>query len=246
MKIKELLPGDKVDINIIQVMMTKPEWEREEGNFFSTVFDVNDDDTVDINVPIVKEKYKLLPKNVRYELLFTTSSGMYKADATITEHLKREGFYLLRFKLTTSLKKQQRREYYRIDCNINAMFMGLIEEAAMKPDIQQCKEVMHHADMLKVRGIGVLLDISGGGTRFVTSNSLKNISFLLIRFKIESENVNEEIEIVGKIISSERSKTRDRYIHRVQFFHKSEKERERLISYIFEEERRIRKKEQGL
>ena len=245
-EVKNLLPGDKVDIEIVQMKMRSPEAGAYEGKFFSTVFDVNDDETIDINIPIVKERYRLLPLNIRYDLAFSTGSGIYKAQGTIVEHLKREGFNLLRFKLTSPLEKQQRREYYRLDCNITAIFMGLTEEAAMQESVAACKEYMKQTDVMKVRGIGTLLDISGGGTRFISSNSLKDISYLLLTFKLEGDKPTDTIELVGKIIASDRTKNREKFEHRVQFFHKSDRERERLITYIFNEERRIRKKEQGM
>ncbi|MBR1572761.1 MAG: PilZ domain-containing protein [Lachnospiraceae bacterium] len=246
MEVKSLLPGDKVDIEIVQMKMRSPEVSAYESKFLSSIFDVNDDETVDINIPIVKERYRLLPLNIRYDLTFSTASGTYKAQGTIIEHLKREGFNLLRFKLTSPLEKRQRREYYRLDCNITAIFMGLTEEAAMQETVSDCKEYMKHADVMKVRGIGTLIDISGGGTRFISSNSLKDISYLLISFKLEGDKSTDTIELVGKIIASDRTKNREKFEHRVQFFHKSDRERERLITYIFNEERRIRKKEQGM
>ena len=45
-EVKNLLPGDKVDIEIVQMKMRSPEAGAYEGKFFSTVFDVNDDEKI--------------------------------------------------------------------------------------------------------------------------------------------------------------------------------------------------------
>lgn len=246
MKVSELLPGSKVDIRIVQLASRQNEVESDESVYYSTVFDVDDHNRIEVNMPIIAGKLQLLRKNIRYEFIFTTNSGLYKAQGTVVEHLKKENFYLLQIQLADELEKFQRREYFRLDCMIPLLFMGLTEEAVKQDSIVKVKNFMDTVDGFKVRGIGTMLDISGGGTRFVSSNSLKDIPYILLQFQLECQEEVKEIDVVGKVIASDKAKDGDKYVHRVKFYFKDNQNKEKVISYIFEEERRLRKKEQGI
>ena len=128
------------------------------------------------------------------------------------------------------------------------IFMELAETAAMAETIEEVKKSIKTRNEMTVRGIGTILDISGGGARFTSSNSLQDIKFLLMEFHLPRKNKEEqlEIDVVAKIIESSRTEARDKYMHRVKFYFKDSRLKEQLIGYVFEEERRIRKKEQEI
>ena len=101
---------------------------------------------------------------------------------------------------------------------------------------------------MTVRGIGTILDISGGGARFTSSNSLTNVKYLLLEFQLPQENKKTplDIDVVAKVIDSKQTDAQDKYTHRVKFYFKDPRMKEQLIGYVFQEERRIRKKEQEI
>lgn len=101
---------------------------------------------------------------------------------------------------------------------------------------------------MTVRGIGTILDISGGGARFTSSNSLANVKYLLLEFQLPQENKKTplDIDVVAKVIDSKQTDAKDKYTHRVKFYFKDPRMKEQLIGYVFQEERRIRKKEQEI
>ena len=171
-----------------------------------------------------------------------------RAHGTVTDHIKKEHFFLLKVELTSELERFQRREYYRVTCMVPMIFMELTETAAMAETIEEVKKIIKTRNEMTVRGIGTILDISGGGARFTSSNSLQDIKFLLMEFHLPRKNKEEqlEIDVVAKIIESSRTEARDKYMHRVKFYFKDSRLKEQLIGYVFEEERRIRKKEQEI
>lgn len=246
MDIKDLIPGSKVDIHVIQSLNRQNETNHKQGTFLSVIYDVNQDDTVDINMPTEGGKIQILPKKIRYEFEFTMPQGIYKAEGTVVDHFKKGNIYLSKIQLNTALKKLQRREYFRMECLIPIMFVGLDELAASYQTVDEIKDYIEYSNELKVRGIGTMLDISGGGARFVSSNSLEGIEFILIQFTIEKERHEKQMETVARMVHSEKMPDDNKYIHRVQFEYKDRRTKEDIISYIFEEERRIRKKEQGI
>ena len=246
MDVKDLLPGSKVEIHMIQMMNRKKESNDNQGSYLSVIYDVNSDDSIDINMPTELGKLQILPKNIHYEFEFTMRQGIYKADGRVVEHLKKGHVYLVRVRLSSPLKKFQRREYFRMECLLPVMFLGLDELAASYQTIQEIKGYLDYCNEMKVRGIGTMLDISGGGARFVSSNSLEGITFLLMQFTIEHEGKQKEIETVARMVRSEKMPDDNKFVHRIQFEYKDRRTKETIISYVFEEERRIRKREQGI
>lgn len=246
MKVNDLLPGSKVDIRIVQLEERESAPDVDQSVYYSTIFDVTDDGIIEVNMPTIAGKLQLLRKSIRYQFLFTTPTGMYKAEGMVIDHIKREQFYLLRVAIRDDLVRFQRRQYFRLECMIPLMFMGLTEGAATQVTIEEVKRYMDALEDMKIRGMGTMLDISGGGTRFVTSNSLSGVPYLLIQFQLECQKEHREIEVVGEVLSTEKAKDGEKFVHRVKFFFKNNQSREQVISYVFEEERRLRKKEQGL
>ena len=67
-----------------------------------------------------------------------------------------------------------------------------------------------------------------------------------MQFEMETEEGRQRVETIVRLVSSTKMPDDNKYIHRGQFYFKDEKTKEYVIRFIFEEERRIRKKEQGI
>ncbi len=244
MKAKDLLPGNKVDIRIVAEMMRDDVIQPH--SYFSNVFDSYDDNILDINMPISGGKLIILSKGIRYDFVFTTKDGLYRAQGQVISKLKKDNFYLLRIKLDKDLEKFQRREYYRLSCMIQLLYLQISEDSASQPTML---DVQSHLAMdggaFKVRGMGTVLDISGGGLRFITSTDLDGIDYLLLQFAIDEEGRKKQMELIAHKLASKYLPEADKYEHRVQFLYKDKTTKDSIIKYIFEQERRIRKKEQG-
>lgn len=246
MKTQDLVLGSKIEIHIVQLYQNGDEEKKDNGVFFSTIQDIYDDGTIEMMMPMADGKLQNLSPKLRYEFLFFQPNGLYKAQGSILESYKKGNFYLTHIELQAELQKFQRREFYRLECLIPMMFMALDEEAFACNTILELKNYMNENVEFKVRGIGTILDISGGGARFVTTNSLENISYILLQFSITRDNGSFPMEIPGKLVRTEKMPDENKFIHRVHFNFKGDDLQQKIIGFIFEEERRIRKKEQGI
>lgn len=250
MTVKELLPGHKVDIHILQEAKRK-EGDDEITTYVSSVFDTTPTGEVLINMPTNAGKVVVLPMDLRYEFIFNCNGPMYKAEGEVTGRAKKESFYLLRVKLTTELTKFQRRQYYRLETMMPLIYIGIDEETALKETIDEVNDAVKDAagDVGFVsRGIGTIMDISGGGIRFINDSPLEDTHYFLLNFQFESEADNSTkkyMSVVAKKVASDYKRLANKYEHRTKFLFKDEKDRELLIKYIFDEERRLRKKVQG-
>ena len=90
----------------------------------------------------------------------------------------------------------------------------------------------------------VILDISGGGIRFSLSTPLEEGTYFMAQFSLELEECTQQFNIVCKVINCTQSLDyADRYFARSKFIFDRMTEREKIVRFVFEEERRIRRRE---
>ncbi len=236
---KEIKPGSKVDLRLLQDVNRN---EKSVGTYMSSVFDLDGDNFI-LHMPTQGGKILLLPLNVRYEFVFTTENGLYKAEGTVTERFKQDNFYLMRGEIFGDIVKFQRREFYRMECSIPVLFLSLDDDEGEVELMSEVKEMIKDSSRpVAVRGLGTILDISGGGIRFISEKDLEDFNYIFVHFEILLNDKKTNLEIVANILSKDYNPDNKKFIYRTKFLFKDTKMQERIIRYIFEEERRNRHK----
>ena len=88
------------------------------------------------------------------------------------------------------------------------------------------------------------MDISGGGLRFISAQRYEPESLLYINYSLIRKGEKKLFEVIGKVLSVQEMENRKgMFEHRVQYYDMDQKTREEIIKYIFEEERKNRRKE---
>ncbi|MCR4797675.1 MAG: flagellar brake domain-containing protein [Lachnospiraceae bacterium] len=246
MLVQELKPGVNVSIRFLQEATRADITGNKEDVkvFMSKIYDIKSDDTLELDMPTRGGKLLLLPQNVRYEFVFTTSGGIFKAEGTVVDRFKRGNFYLLKAKLTSKLEKHQRREYYRLNCLIPIVFDGLTDPSN-EMDSDEAQEIIKEGTFMKQTADGTIVDISGGGMRVVSPTHMSDVSFCLLHFSLHFDTGTEEFNLLAKLIACTQVNDSSKYAYRFKFIFSESRVQERIIRYIFEEERRIRRKGQG-
>lgn len=235
---KYVMLGNKVEIRKKKKGKTDGE-EPEVVIYYSQVCDIVAEDRVDITMPMEKTKIVLLPVGVEYELYFYTPNGVYQCRAKVADRVKRNNVFMLTMELTSELRKDQRREFYRFSCALKMDSRVLGEEEI---------ELMEREGTLEEAGgeslkQSVIVDISAGGLRFMSSYRYEEESIILCKYQLDTEKGVKEYEILGKVLSVQESQTRRGvFEHRVQYVDIDDAAREEIIKFIFETERKNRKK----
>lgn len=232
--------GCKVEIRIVQE--ARRESSNNPGQKFmsSKVSDIDrDNSVVYITAPIEAGLPKYLESNLRYDFIFVTEYGLFRAEGQCIGR-KKEGEILLNaIALTTNTAKFQRREYYRESCSIPVDFVEISEDVAKLDDILEIQKASKEDENLP--DFGTILDISGGGIRYSTPTKVKTNVYNLYLFEIGRDENTKEVMVIGYVIASDQVQGRtDLYHNRVQFVFKNEKEREKIVQFVFEEQRRKR------
>lgn len=241
---KIITPGDRIEL-IRPVRQQEKKDEKKEKiqhdkPYVSQVYDIMVDEQLKIAMPIVEGRVIPLPLHGRYNACFFTSGGLYQAKVVITDRYKEDGLYILVIELTSELKKFQRRQYFRLEYTMDIQYKEISAEEFMTI-ISDGNEM----DSLISYGMknGIILDLSGGGVRFTSNEQLEKNTDLVLSINI---GVTQEtlLGIAANVISSKKVENRDRiYEHRAEFRNLKSTSREMLIKFIFETERRLRKRD---
>ena len=179
----------------------------------------------------------LLPTEGEYEVCFFTHGGMYNANIRIIDRQKINNTYVLVTEMLTNLHKYQRREYYRFNCIIE-MVTKELDKAEAEAFGKHLGYLISETDMKR----GVIVDISGGGLRFVSRQPFQEGNILYLRFRLPFNDKEKEFKLAARVIlSREIEKRQNEYENRVKFLYIDNITREEIIKYIFDEERKNRK-----
>lgn len=237
---KLISPGDKLEMKSA-VNVVLPDGTEGVKTYKSSVYDILDDGRLEIVMPMEKQKLILLPVDGEYDVCFFSNGGMYKANVRIVDRQKINNTYIVVAEMITNLHKYQRREYYRFNCIID-MAVREMNEQEIKAFSNGLSYLIEEAEMAR----GVIVDISGGGLRFVSRQPYQAGSLLLMEFSLPVLGVEKEFFVAAKVIySGEIEKRESEYENRVKFEFIRNTTREEIIKYIFDAERKNRKNGKG-
>ncbi len=240
--------GDKIDVRVLH----KVEQERKKGQmakvYKSKVQDIKPDDLLEISMPMDRGKMVLLSTGIRYEFIFYTQKGLYRCVAQVKERYKVNNLYMLLIEPKSSLEKFQRREYFRFECAVDMEYMPITEEEAQIEEIEELKARHHESFPDEQMRLGIAVDLSGGGIRFVGEEEVEKGTYLLVRILLGVGENGKLLEIAAWVLSCTKvennsdTKKNKKYEYRVQFSTEDQEKREMIIKYIFEQERKNRQK----
>ncbi|WP_026515409.1 flagellar brake protein [Butyrivibrio sp. LB2008] len=208
--------------------------------YMSKVMDVTSDDRIEVLMPFEKGKLVLLPVDGEYSLCFYSTKGLYQCYSRIVDRYRSDNMYILVLDLTSELQRLQRREYYRFSCALE-----LKSRTCTKGELEAFeKNRKFLVDKTKPLQRSVIVDISGGGLRFVANFQYEEGSIVYCSYRLPRGANDREYEMICSILKVQELESRPGlFEHRIQYVYIDEPSREDIIHFIFEEERKIRKKQ---
>ncbi len=220
MLIKAVTLGDKIEL-------TKKTDIVETDTYYSMVYEIVDDTHMLIQAPLESGRIIPLEKEVIYYACIYTDRGLYRGEVEMIKRLKDNKLHYLELVFLTPMKKYQRRQFYRMNCILS--FQYTFEE---------------EADNVWMKG--TLLDISGGGIRFSTDKLLDIDVNVKCNLELIVKDYVIELKTTGIVLQSKPIEPdRISFQNRIMFDSLNLEDREKIIKFIFEEERRRRKNTKG-
>lgn len=243
--------GNKIELRVVSKRRTGNSTEPEV--YLSQFLKWSSHNVAVILLPFHQGRLIPLPENVTYELRFFTKGGLYCCKATISKRRKTANdISVVEMKLISTLEKFQRRQFFRMGCLLSMKYSVLTEEQRefyrdrkqyiLERETLTLEEKLTHQNIKFLKG--TVLDISGGGIRF-NSREAQNVGdILLLCIEFPEELLDKIPFLVGRVVVSEQvlGTVPDTFDNRVEFVDLSNEDQERIVTYIFKEEREKRKK----
>lgn len=241
---KYIQVGNKIELESVRKSVNEY-GEIIRKTYISELYEIVSEDTVRIAMPMEQTKLVLLPVDGEYSMCFFTPNGLYQCIARVVERYKSDKLFVLVMELQTDLQRYQRREYYRLNTILD-MKCKIIDEKNEEAEDNATEHVeIYDTDLTFDNGI--MVDISGGGARFISSVQYQEHSLIRFVFSLFVNGRMTEYRLVGRILKSHPMENREnQYENRIKFVNMVNEDRESIIRYIFEEERKLRQRERGL
>jgi len=228
-------PGDKIDITFLH---------HNNGKVYkSSVFDILDDNELEIGMPTDEGKMVLFQVGFECQFYIYTYKGLYTCQAAITGRYKKDNFYLLSTKIISPLKKYQRRDYFRVECEMEFSYYHIPIEVAKLETTEELFEEIADPKYLVEKRYARTRDLSGGGMRFSSEEKIEVGERVLTVLRLSNEKVDQTFYLVSEVISCDLDESvHGRWVIRVKWIFKDYKDQDHIIRFVFEEDRMNRKR----
>lgn len=241
--------GDKIDIRRLDKNGRPASSAR---TYVSQLIDFIDFDVIYIATPIMNSALIVLNVGENYQLCFYTNKGLYQCNCVILNNYKENNTVIAAVRITTNLEKFQRRQYYRLECVLEIEYRVITNEEEIfenrlfknefgsEDERKECENKLQQLQYTMIPA--AIIDISGGGARFNSAVLHNQGDRVQMKFDLAVGSTLRRMELGADIITSGKIMNKSGiYEHRVEFNDISKRDREDLIKYIFEQERRRRR-----
>jgi c-di-GMP-binding flagellar brake protein YcgR len=240
--------GDKIDVTHLDKTGKAAYNAR---TYVSQLIDFVSLDVIHIATPIVSSTPIILNVGENYQLCFYSSKGLFQCNCVILKNQREGNIIVAVVRVITNLEKYQRRQYFRLECIHDITYRVITEEEQIlekklknnvftsETEIKECKK-----RLLIIKGIwlpAAMKDLSGGGTRFTSAAVHEKGDQLQLKFDLTLGSGIKNMLLGAEIVSVDRVVNRvGLYEYRVEFNDIINRDREDIIKYIFEQERKRR------
>ncbi|HHV29887.1 flagellar brake protein [Acetivibrio mesophilus] len=223
MRFNELNVGLKLELKLYSAD------DNNDNAVFVSEFEwAENDRIIYIAAPIKKGTIYPVSINQRLELVFIKGENLYQFEGKVIGREVRHNISLLRVETTSEIQKIQRREFFRFDCSIP---VGYRIAGKTKIDTAQ-------------RGFtkSYTRDLSGGGVCIRLKEKIETGELLDCELSLNDFN---KVSFTGRVVRLTEYESKNeiyKYEIGVLFEAIEDRDRERIISYIFQEQRRLIKK----
>lgn len=240
--------GDKIDVKHVDKFGVPYQNAR---TYASQLIDTIDNDIIHIATPIVNSTPIILNVGEHYNLCFYTVQGLYQCNCMVLKNQRENNIIVAVIRITSNLEKLQRRQYFRLECVLKTDYHVFTQEEEMitkkvaMDDFSSNEERSECRKKLAQFGLdwipGAIHDISGGGVRFTSEVMHNSGDKIKIRLDLDMASGTKNLVVGANVLSSSKIYNKTGvYEHRVEFSDILKRDREDIIKYIFEQERKRR------
>lgn len=231
-------------VEMIKTGLAPDALENIDKKYVSSLHEVLSDGTLLLTNPTIRASLVPLHRGERYDGYFFLREKIYMAEFVVEKPFMEGNVRVVRVRLTSDLAKYERRQFFRFETTLDIRYLLLTAA-----NTSEFKEAVKKNNLLQMQGFqdGTTLDISGGGIRFYSNDTLPGDGMVIVHMKVETDGQKKDYIFLGKVLYSERNRDkRNIYTHRIQFVDYKQDVREELVQYIFKCQRDRLKKQNPL
>lgn len=208
--------GDKIQVISLDRL--------KKNEYISQIAEIHED-SIDIFTPIYKNSLVYFRNNETLKIIMPKTEAIFEFNAKVID--RRYGkIPIIKLIKTSKIIKIQRRDYYRLKITKPIWFKKIYKNKASN-SISQYYE-------------GILLDISGGGLLFCSKHEMEKNDLLELKIFISE---NKKLNLYGSIVRKQYDIQKSfLYEYGVKFENISIADKNALMKFIFEEQRKLLKK----
>ncbi len=240
--------GDKIELTPVKSAFS---YDKNEKKYASQMLDYDDVRTAKIAAPVQDGRLVPLREGEDIELCFFTKAGLYQCRGRIKRRVSDNRVPALEVLFVSELQKFQRRKFYRLECTFEINYRRLSrEELELREDMAQAKERGNETIVAACKKeleelpenwqVATITNLSGGGVRFHLREKLDSGEAIEVSIPLSMQNGVTPMKFMAHVVDCDSSDdTREKSTDaRCEFDGVTNREREMIVKYVFEEQRR--------
>lgn len=228
MNIQEVKIGTKLEMELVNSLGDKIG-----RTHISQLLDIIDSENIIISAPIYGTRVLFFPAGANVRIIFLHEKyGLLSFTGEITSKDKKNGLLVLFIKIQGEFEKIQRRNYFRLECSLDALF-----RIPANPDDLNTEESNAPPDIYTK---ALVTNISGSGACLVTRGEAEEGSLLeVIIYLDDATKIRALCTVMRKQVIETTFSKRNQfglYFNRI-----SQKDQDVVIKYIYEKQKRLLK-----
>lgn len=210
----------------LELVLDKNYYKQTDQPLVSQFEELFDDGEMEILTPIFEGRLFFITRNTKVDVIYESGGQLYKFGAIVVGHRTSGNLSYMRIKPVSEKQRFQRRNFFRFKC------------------IEKVEYRIYQNENTPAEGRGdykdsITRDISGGGICLLTKEKPNRGWFVEGNLYI-----GQKIHFIGSIVrvADIRNKGEYSYEAGIEFVNISERDREKVISYIFDSQRKLLKK----
>ncbi len=242
--------GDKIELTHVKSATRR---KLASNTYTSQLLDYDGLRTAKVSMPIFEGKIVPLEVNDEFDLCFFASSALYRCRAKVIQRFREGNMYMLMMEFLSLPKKYQRRQFFRLDCMLSIRYRVVSEEEKTLRDFLLTNQfddpALQEAYEKKLEDYprewedALLTDISGGGVKFQCKQIVEPGFFVEVAIPLLIGKERIPFKGISKVVSRVDLPGENNSEERCEFENIMKQDRELIVKYVFEEQKRRLRKE---
>ena len=195
-------PGDKIDIRLMHQVKIEDNGGEMAQVYKSSICDYLADNLLEVSMHTAEGRMVLFQVGAECQMVIYSKRGMYQCIAVVQKRYKKDNLYLLSVEIMSEPKRFQRSEFFRVNLLTEVQYYIVPKEVAALPTTEELFLEIEKPEYIDQMKHGMVKDISGGGMLFSSDEQLQMGNYILLNFRLSSENMDESFYLVSQCVGS--------------------------------------------